>query len=248
MRDVCGDNPRTNASINFCSECKKPCHTKCAGRRNDAPWDLCCAIEQRRQKKYDAIQQKHLGAEPTLKPVASNTSLESNGEGVSSATEELSTSTRLTQLPRSRLSVFSASPIDPGKRRQTLPSSNGLATRNSIPCNTILDTTLTPTIQQNDSASNLILNSKNAQKSGASTVAGQLSMINISISFLSSSFTATIEPLSRKFDDLGVSVNYLPALHTQISTVCDGIRELDSLVRTQNSQLVELQSKQCDLM
>ena len=30
--------------------------------------------------------------------------------------------------------------------------------------------------------------------------------------------------------------------------VCDGFRELDSLVRTQNSQLVELQSKQCDLM
>ena len=73
-------------------------------------------------------------------------------------------------------------------------------------------------------------------------------MINTSISFLSSSFPTTIKPLYRKLDDLGVSVNYLPALQTQISTVCDGFRELDSLVRTQNSQLVALQSKQCNLM
>ena len=159
---VCGDtiNPRTNASINFCSVCKKPWHTECAGRRKDAPCDLCRAIEQRRQKKYDAIQQKRLSAEPTLKPVASNTSPESKGEGVLSATEELSMSTRLTQLPHSRLSVFTPSPMDPGKHRQTLSPSNGLATMNSIPCNTLLDTTPTPTSQQNDSASNLILNSQ----------------------------------------------------------------------------------------
>ena len=237
-------NSRTNASTNFCSDCKKPCHTKCAGKRKDAPCDLCRAIEQQRQKKYDVLQQKRLSAEPTLKPVASSTSPESKGEGVSSATDELSTSIRPTQLPRSRLSVFTPSPIDPGKRRQTLPPSKGLTIMNNIPCNTLLDTTP----KQNDSDSNLILNYKNAQKSGASTVAGQLSMINTSISSLSSSFTATIEPLSRKLDDLGVSVNYLPALQTQISTVCDGFRELDSLVRTQNSLLVELQSKQCDLM
>ena len=93
-----------------------------------------------------------------------------------------------------------------------------------------------------------LLPSNDAQILGASTVAGQLSMITTSISFLSSSFTTAVEPLSRKLDDLGVSVNYLSALQTQISTVCDGFRELDSLVRTQNSQLVELQSKQCDLM
>ena len=115
---------------------------------------------------------------------------------------------------------------------------------NNIPCNTLLDTTP----KQNNTTSNLTLNSKNAEKSGANTVAGQLSMINTSITFLSSSCTATIEPLSRKLDDLGVSVNYLPALQTQISTVYDGFRELDSLIRTQNSLLVELQSKQCDLM
>ena len=81
---------------------------------------MCRAIEQRRQKKYDAIQQKRLSAEPTLKPVTSNTSAESKGEVVSSATEELSTSIRLTQLPRSRLSVFTSSLMDPGKTRQTL--------------------------------------------------------------------------------------------------------------------------------
>ena len=134
--------------------------------------------------------------------------------------------------------------MDQGKRRQTLPPSKRLTTMNIIPCNTLLDTTP----KQNDSASNLILNSKNAQKSGASTVGCQLSMINTSISFLSSSLTATIEPLSRKLNDLGVSENYFPALQTQISSVCDGFRELNSLVRTQNSLLVKLQSKQCDLM
>ena len=85
-----------------------------------------------------------------------------------------------------------------------------------------------------------LLPSNDAQKLGASAVTGQLFMINTSISFLSSSFTTTIEPLSRKLDDLDVSVNYLPALQTQISTVCDGFRELDSLIRTQNSQLVGL--------
>ena len=213
---VCGDtiNPRTNASINFCSDCKNPCHTKCAGRKKDAPCDLCRAIEQRRQKKYNAIQQKRLSAEPPLKLAASNTSPVSKGEGVSSATEEHSTPTPTTpntknisgkiecsaqgqtQLPRSRLSVFTPSLMDPDKRRQTLPPSN------------------------------------DAQKLGASTVAGQLSMMNTFISFLSSSFTTAIEPLSRKLDDLGVSVNYLPVLQTQKSTVCDGFRELDSLVRT----------------
>ena len=73
-------------------------------------------------------------------------------------------------------------------------------------------------------------------------------MINTSISSLSSSLTTTMEPLSRKLDDLDVSVNHLPALQLQISTVCDGFRELESLVATQNSQLVELQRKQCDLM
>ena len=207
---VCGDtiNPRTNASTNFCSDCKKPCHTKCAGKRKDAPCDLWRAIEQRRQKKYDVLQQKRLSAEPTLKPVANSTSPESEGEGDSSATDELSTSIRPTQLPRSRLSVFTPSPMDPGKRRQTLSPSKELTTMNNIPCNNLLDTTP----KQNDNDSNLILNYKNAQKSGASTVAGQLSMVNTSISSLPSSFTATIEPLPRKLDDLGVSVNYLPAL------------------------------------
>ena len=138
--------------------------------------------------------------------------------------------------------------MDLGKRRQTLPPSSGLTILNSIQRNMLLDTTPTLTSQQNDSANNIKLNSKYAQKLGANTVASQLSMINTSISFLSSSLTTTVEPLSRKLDDLGESLNYLPALQTQITTVCDGFRELDSLVRTQNSQLVELQSKQCDLM
>ena len=229
---VCSNtiNPRTNASINYCSDCKKPCHTKCAGRKKDAPCDLCRAVEQRRQKKYDAIQQKRLSAESTPKSAANNTFPESKGEGVSSAMEEHSTSTPTTpntnnisgktersaklptQLPRSRLSVFTPSPMEPDKRRQTLPPSN------------------------------------DTQKLDTSTVASQLSMKNTSISSLSSSLTTTMEPLSRKLDDLGVSVNHLPALQLQISTVCDGFRELDSLVRTQNSQLVELQRKQCDLM
>ena len=80
---VCGDtiNPRTNASINFCSDCKKPYHTKCAGRKKDAPCDLCRAIEQRRQKKYNAIQQKRLSAELTLKLAASNTSPKAKEKG-----------------------------------------------------------------------------------------------------------------------------------------------------------------------
>ena len=69
-------------------------------------------------------------------------------------------------------------------------------------------------------------------------------MLHTSISSHSSSFTATIEPLSRKLDDLGDT----HTLQTQISTVWDGFHELDSLVRTQNSLLVELQSKQSDLM
>ena len=132
---VCGDtiNPRTNASTNFCSDCKKPCHTKCTGKRKDAPCDLCRAIEQWRQKKYDVLQQKCLSAEPTL------------------PTDELSTSIRPTQLPRSRLSVLTPSPMDPGKRRQTLPPSKGLTTMNNIPCKTksLLDTIP----KQNDSDS-----------------------------------------------------------------------------------------------
>ena len=85
---VCGDSikPRTNVLTNFCSECQKPCHTKCAGKKKNAPCDLCRAAEQRRQKKYDAIQHKRQSAK--LAPISpvNNTSPKAKEEGASLAT------------------------------------------------------------------------------------------------------------------------------------------------------------------
>ena len=53
---VCGE-PQTQGTVNYCSDCKLPCHTKCASRKKNAPCDLCRAAKQAKKQKESSLNE-----------------------------------------------------------------------------------------------------------------------------------------------------------------------------------------------
>ena len=123
---VCGE-PQTHGTVNYCSDCKLPCTTKCASRKKNAPCDLCRAAKQAKKQKVSSLNESKR-ATATISTRSSAHRTPGSSGNTSAGRKSASTSTvkktraGASSSPSLALSLRTLS-TEKGKRRQPLLNS-----------------------------------------------------------------------------------------------------------------------------